>query len=127
MQVRQINAEKAPEAAGYYSQAVEVSGSSRTLYVSGQVPTEKDGTVPADFASQVRLTFANIEHQLEAAGMSFDNVVKYTAYLSSHEHRLEFRNVRQEVLGDRRPALTVVIAGIFDPEWLLEVDAIAVA
>jgi hypothetical protein len=35
--------------------------------------------------------------------------------------------LRQEILGDRSPALTIVIAGIFDSAWLLEIEAVAAA
>ena len=69
-------------------------------------------------------TFANGEVQTVK---TYDNVVKVTTYLSSHEHRMEYRALRDEILGGRRPALTVVICDIFDPAWLLEVDVIAAA
>ena len=54
------------------------------------------------------------------------NVVKITTYLSDRSYAQENRNIRREVLGDRAPANTVIIAGIFDDQWLLEIEAIAV-
>ncbi len=59
--------------------------------------------------------------------MSLDNIVKHTTYLSDRQYRDQNSTVRREVLGDRNPALTVVITGIYDEEWLLEIEAIAVA
>jgi enamine deaminase RidA (YjgF/YER057c/UK114 family) len=40
---------------------------------------------------------------------------------------MENREIRQEILGDRSPALTVIITGIFDQAWLVEIEAIAAA
>jgi enamine deaminase RidA (YjgF/YER057c/UK114 family) len=71
---RTINAPDAPDTtARRYSQAVEVSGAARTLYVSGQVP--------GDFEAQARQPWANVGAQLHAAGMSLDNLVKVLSSL----------------------------------------------
>lgn len=127
MQIRGFNAEEAPAPAGGYAQAVEVGGHERTLFVSGQIPVDKDGAVPADFKSQCRLAWQNVAHQLRAADMTLDNVVKVTTFLSDRAYGIENREIRQEILGDRTPALTVIIVGIFDSDWLVEIEAVAVA
>jgi 2-iminobutanoate/2-iminopropanoate deaminase len=127
MKRRSINSPDAPQPIGSYAQAVETTAADRTLYISGQIPVTADGKVPEDFQSQCRLAWANVEAQLRAAGMSLDNLVKVTTFLSDRRYGLENRAVRQAVLGDRRPALTVVITGIFDEAWLLEIEAIAAA
>ncbi len=125
MQRTVINSPDAPEPMGGYAQAVLVEGARRTLYVSGQIPADRAGTLPDDFRGQARLAWANLEAQLVAAGMSLDNLVKVTVYLADRAHRMENRVVRQEVLGNRKVAMTVVIAGIFDEAWLLEIEGIA--
>ncbi|MGO4668527.1 RidA family protein [Bosea sp. 2RAB26] len=122
-----ITAPEAPEAAGGYAQALLVSGASRQLYISGQIPSTRDGTVPESFAEQSRLVWRNIEAQLHAAGMTLDNLVKVTTFLSDRRFAAESRQSRKEILGDRKVALSVVIAGIFDEAWLLEIEAIAAA
>ena len=127
MPIRSINAETAPAPAGRYSQALETSGTSRRLYISGQVPLTRDGTLPASFTAQARQAWANVEAQLAAAEMTLAHLVKVTVFLADRAHILENREVRQEVLGDHAPALTVIIAGIFDEAWLLEIEAIAEA
>ena len=127
MTIKSINAPSAPEAVGGYSQAAEVSGTTRRLYISGQIPVARDGTCPATFEEQAVLAWANLEAQLAAAEMSIANLVKVTIFLSDRAHALENREVRQRVLGDHAPALTVIIAGIFDEQWLLEIEAIAEA
>lgn len=127
MKARSLQSPHAPQATGNYSQALEISGSERLLFVSGQIPETAEGDVPADFASQCRLVWANVEAQLRAAGMSLDNLVKVTTFLSDRRYGPENSAIRQQVLGDRRPALTVVLAGIYDERWLLEIEAIAAA
>jgi 2-iminobutanoate/2-iminopropanoate deaminase len=110
-----------------YALACEVSGASRLLFVSGQVPEDADKRVPPDYPSQYRLAWSNVEAQLIAAGMSFDNLVKVTIFLSDRALIAQSGGLRQQILGDRSPALTIVIVGIYDSAWLLEIEAIAAA
>jgi 2-iminobutanoate/2-iminopropanoate deaminase len=127
MEMRGVNAVDAPAAIGGYSQAVEVRQAVRTLYISGQIPVARNGEVPESFREQARLAWRNVEAQLRAADMTLDNLVRATIYLSDRRFSSENRDVRQEVLQKRAPALTVVIAGIFDTGWLLEIEAVACA
>lgn len=110
-----------------YAQACEISDFRRLLFVSGQVPADADEKVPSDYRSQYRLAWANVEAQLKAAGMSFDNLVKVTIFLSDRRYIAESAGLRAEILGDRSPALTIIIAGIYDEVWLLEIEAVAAA
>lgn len=110
-----------------FAHAHEVTGASRLLFISGQVPEGENGQVPADFAGQCRLVWANIERQLASAGMSLDNLVKVTTFLSDRRYRQENYQVRKQVLGDRSPAVTIIITGIYDESWLLEIEAVAAA
>lgn len=112
---------------GSYAQGYEVQGISRWLFISGQTPERSDGSVPDGFEAQCRTVWDNIEKQLRDAGMSLDNLVKVTVYLSDRRYRGENARVRREVLKDRTPALTIIIAGIYDESWLLEIEAIAAA
>lgn len=127
MITRKINAPDSHDLKSKYSQAVEVTDAKRTLYVSGQIPISSDGTVPDDFRDQARQTWANIEAQLRAANMGLDNIVKHTTFLADRAYRAENSLVRKEVLGEREPALTVIVCDIFDENWYLEIEAIAVA
>jgi enamine deaminase RidA (YjgF/YER057c/UK114 family) len=110
-----------------YAGACEVAGTSRLLFISGQTPERPDGSVPGDFTAQCRVTWANIEGQLRGAGMTLDNLVKVTTFLSDRRFRSDNSLVRREVLKHRTPALTVIIAEIYDEAWLLEIEAIAAA
>jgi 2-iminobutanoate/2-iminopropanoate deaminase len=124
--MKRINSDKAPAVTTGYSQAMEIGRAKRTLFISGQIPVDQAGLVPPDFGSQCRLVWRNILAQLDAAGMGIKNLVKVTIFLSSRDHSLENRAIRNELLGDHAPALTVIITGIFDEDWLLEIEAIAV-
>jgi 2-iminobutanoate/2-iminopropanoate deaminase len=127
MKKRSINSPDAPEAAGGYSQAIEAVDFQRIVFISGQIPVARDGTRPADFAAQCRLAWANVTAQLRAADLTLDNLMKVTIFLSDRRYALENREIRAEILGDRVPALTVIITGIFDESWLLEIEAVAAA
>ncbi|HLT90333.1 MAG TPA: RidA family protein [Woeseiaceae bacterium] len=127
MKITPINSDVAPKAIGRYSQAVLVERPDRLLYVSGQIPVSAKGAVPSDFESQCRLAWANVLAQLNAAQMTVSNLTKVTIFLSSRKYAEENRRIRQEVLGSHQPALTVIITGIFDEGWLIEIDAYAAA
>jgi len=114
-----------PEATGGYVNALEVEGASRLLFVSGQIPQTRDGHVPAGIEDQCRLVWKNLMLTLEEAGMGVTNLVKITTFLSDREHAGVNTAVRHDFLGDHRPSLTVIITGIWDPAWLLEIEAIA--
>lgn len=127
MMTRLINADDATASFGGYPQALEVSGTTRRLYVSGQVPVNTSGSVPETFAAQAELTWRNVLAQVRAAGMEKENIVKANIFLADRKYALENREARLRVLGDFCPALSVVIADIFDEAWLLEIEAIAEA
>jgi 2-iminobutanoate/2-iminopropanoate deaminase len=124
--IHEIGSEEAP-AAPTYAQAVEVTGATRFLFVSGQIPMRRDGTVPATFEEQARVAWANVIAQLGAGGMTLDNLVKVTIFLSDRKHIADYRRTRDEALGGRRVGLTTIITGIFDEGWLLEIEAVAAA
>lgn len=110
-----------------YAQGALVADAVSWLYVSGQVPAETDGSVPPDFDSQCRLAWRNVARVLAEAGMSERNLVKVTIFLADRQYREANAQIRHEVLGDHHPALTIIITEIFEPEWLLEIEAVAAA
>lgn len=127
MKWKPVNSSETPEALGGYSQAIEVSGTARRLYISGQIPETAEGVVPVSFSAQAKLVWRNVEAQLQAADMVLENLVKVTIFLSDRKYGLENRKIRQEVMRDHTIASTVIITGIFDEKWLLEIEAVAEA
>jgi 2-iminobutanoate/2-iminopropanoate deaminase len=108
-----------------YAQAWLIERPRRLLFVSGQVPVDDDGDVPEAFGDQCRLVWTRIEAQLQAAGMTLRDILKITTYLADRRDRAENTRIRHAVLGAHAPALTVVIADIFDDAWRLEIEVIA--
>jgi enamine deaminase RidA (YjgF/YER057c/UK114 family) len=86
-----------------------------------------DGTIPNDLVEQSRLAWQNLEAKLQAAGMTLDNLVKVTTILPNQGDVAAAREGRSKVLGDRRPASTLIVGGLADPAWKIEVEGIAVA
>lgn len=127
MRLTAINAASSPAPAGGYSLAIQLEAFERLLFISGQIPEDPAGAVPAGFEAQAKLVWENLCAQLGAAGMSIENLVQVTTYLSLREHAEANGRIRRDVLGGHAPALTVVIAGIYDERWLLEIEAIAAA
>ncbi len=120
-----INPSDTPRPMGGYAQAVGVTGASQLLFVSGQIPETPDGNIPPEFPVQRRLAWGSLTASLRAAGSDTEDLVKVTTYLTDRSHAVANRAVRQEFLGDHRPALTVVVIETLDPRWLLEIEAVA--
>jgi enamine deaminase RidA (YjgF/YER057c/UK114 family) len=112
-----------------YSQAVKVTGGQTILFLSGQVSYDDKGG-PAhrgDIARQAREVFRAIKAQVEAGGGTLANVVKLNTYLTDIRHRADIVPIREEFFGKKLPASTLVgVAALAHPDWLIEVEAIAV-
>src|SRR5947207_1537344 len=79
--IRFINPETLAKSPAY-TQVVEVGGPGRTVYVSGQLGTDRDGNIVRDFRGQAVQVFENLKAALAAVGASFDNAVKINSYLA---------------------------------------------
>ena len=111
-----------------YAHAVEVAAGSRLLFISGLNGYERDGqTMPADFESQAELIWTHLEHVLASADMGIDDLVSLRFYLA--EPALDPANVAilKRRLGTHHAARTVVCAGLLEPGWLVEIEAVAAA
>lgn len=110
------------------TQMVEVQGA-RMIFLSGQTPTNEKYEVPSmDVRAQVNLVYDNIEIALKAAGATWDNVVKTTTYLTDAAFIKDFRDARTERFRNLTapPANTLlVVSRLAEPEFLVEIEAIA--
>jgi enamine deaminase RidA (YjgF/YER057c/UK114 family) len=101
----------------------------RQVYVSGTAPVADDGGVfaPGDLYAQTRRCFAIALGALSEAGGSAAEVVRTRVYLVDGSRWEEAARAHGEVFADVRPAGTfVVVAGLLDPGWLVEVEVDAV-
>ena len=113
-------------AAPSYSHGIEVPPNARWLYIAGQVGAGADGKPKEGVEAQTEQAWRNLKDVLAAAGMSMENVVKITTYLTDENSIAAYRAGRAEHLGNFRPASTLVIVKrLADPKWLVEVEAIA--
>jgi 2-iminobutanoate/2-iminopropanoate deaminase len=112
---------------GRYAHGCLVTEGTRILFISGQIGTAPDGSVPPDFEGQARNVWRNIEAVLAEAGMSFDNLVKTTSFLTDRSQLAANRQIRNEILGDRKCASSGIVTQTLVGEWLLEIEAIAMA
>jgi enamine deaminase RidA (YjgF/YER057c/UK114 family) len=112
-----------------YSQGIKVTGAQTILFLAGQVSYEKDGTAKhkGDFKAQARECFACLKRLVEGAGGTVKNIVKLNTYVLDVANRPAYREARKEVFGDHEPASTMVqISALASPDFLIEVEAIAV-
>jgi enamine deaminase RidA (YjgF/YER057c/UK114 family) len=104
-----------------FSRAVRVGP---TVVVSGTAPVWPDGHVDPDPAAQARRCWEIISTALAELGASVSDVVRTRQYVVSAEVADAVGAVHGEVFGDVRPASTmVVVAGLLDPRWVVEVEA----
>jgi enamine deaminase RidA (YjgF/YER057c/UK114 family) len=109
-----------------FSRALRAGAGERVI-VSGTAPVWPDGSCPDDAGVQARRCFEIIEAALREAGASLADVVRTRVYLTSAEDAAAVGAVHGELLGAVRPAATmVVVAGLLDPAWKVEVEAEAV-
>ena len=112
-----------------YSQGVKVTGAQTVLFLAGQVAYDKDGAVAhrGDFKAQAREAFRCLKSLVEAGGGRMDNIVKINTYLTDIRYRADLVPVREEFFGKKGPASTLVqVSALAHPDWLIEVEAIAV-
>lgn len=100
-----------------------------TLYIAGQIARDRHGRLVGkdDIEAQVRQAYANLQNVLGEAGASLSNVVKMTTFLTDLVHIDAYRRVRDEIFAEPLPPNTlVVVKSLFSPEYLIEIEAIAV-
>ena len=111
-----------------YAHAVEVAAGSRLLFISGLNGYESDGaSMPTDFEGQANLIWSHLETILHEADMTIDNLVSLHFYLAHASLDPANVDVLKRRLGTHHAARTVVCAGMLEPGWLVEIEAIAAA
>ena len=111
-----------------YKMATRMEGG-RLLYVSGQVAWDASGNIvgKGDVGAQARQTFQNLRQVLQAAGGDLGNLMKMTTYITRIEHRPAVAEARSEVFHGELPASTlIVVKSLFHPDFLIEVEGVAV-
>ncbi|NRQ31758.1 RidA family protein [Nonomuraea sp. NN258] len=113
-----------------YTHVIVATGS-RMVFIAGQEPEDAQGALvgPGDLAAQARQVFANLGRALAAAGARPEQVAKMTIFVVHHrpEYLPVIEAARVALFGDHKPVDTLVgVETLARPEYLIEVDAIAV-
>lgn len=114
-----------------YSQAVVVRGNNKTIYIGGQNAVDRDGNIigKGDIGKQSEQVLKNIEAALKAADAGIGNVVKWNIYFVKGQSPQEAMKAFQPHLSKLKtpPLVTgVFVESLARPEFLLEIEAIAV-
>ena len=120
--------ETMPKSVGY-SQVATVTGGT-IVFIAGQVALDKSGNVVGrnDFGAQVQQVFENLKAAVETAGGEFSDVIKLNSYFLDLSHLRQFREVRDKYVNLENPPVSTAIqvSGLFRPEFLVEIEAVAI-
>lgn len=129
---RIFNPESMAKPTAGYSQVAEVN-EGKVVYIAGQVALDRAGNLVGkdDFRAQVQQVFENIKSAVEAAGGDFSSVVKLNYYCAESVDPAQLpvaREVRDRYVNTKNPPVStfVVVKRLVRPEWLIEVEAVAV-
>jgi len=104
----------------------EIPPNARVLFCNGQVGARLDGTVPEDRLEQIEVIFERIRLILAASKMTFEDVVKFTVYVTDKSILDDYFRVRGQIMGDHNPPATLLVVNRFPrPGVEVEIEAIA--
>lgn len=109
-----------------YSHGASAPAGARWLYVSGQVGVTPDGTVPEEAEKQIELAWDNLMAVLADAGMTRADLVKVDGFITRPDLVPLYRKIRERRFAGHAAATTmVIVAGLAEPNLLVEIQAIA--
>lgn len=118
-----ISSPLAPAAIGPYSQATEAAG---LVFVSGQLPIDAaTGDMPEGIEAQARQSLLNIQHILEAAGLTMSHIVKTTVYLQNMSLFGSMNSVYATFFEGDYPARAAFAVKALPKDALVEIECIA--
>jgi enamine deaminase RidA (YjgF/YER057c/UK114 family) len=106
--------------------ATQVPPNARILFCNGQVGARLDGTVPEDRLEQIEVIFERIRTILAASEMTFEDVVKFTVYVTDKSILDDYFCIRARIMGDHNPPATLLVVKKF-PRSGVEVEIETVA
>ncbi len=110
-----------------FTQGLMVEGVRDWFVLSGQIGLKPDGSLAGrDTESQIRQAFANIAALLADAGLGLDDLVFLRFYLTDPADIPTMRTTRNDFLGSRKvPSTLLVISALANPDWTVEIEAVA--
>ena len=105
---------------------MEVPPNARILFCNGQVGARLDGTVPADPLEQIEVIFERIRIILAASKMTFEDVAKFTVYVTDQSILDGYFRIRARIMGDHNPPATLLVVKEFPRSGVkVEIETIA--
>ncbi|NQT80459.1 MAG: RidA family protein [Candidatus Aminicenantes bacterium] len=122
---KEIKTDKAPKAIGPYSQAIMANG---LIFASGQIAINPSTgeLIAGTIEEETRLVLNNLKAVLEAAGSSFDNVIKCTVFLQNMDDFSRMNAVYGEFFKPPYPARAAVQVARLPKDVKVEIEAIAI-
>ncbi len=121
--IKNVQTPNAPAAIGPYSQAMLAGG---MVFTSGQIALTPAGEmVDGDVSAQCIQVISNLKAVLEAAGSSFDKVIKTTIFLADMDDFAAVNAIYGDTFGNHKPARSTVAVKTLPKNALVEIDAIA--
>src|SRR5438309_6626794 len=111
-----------------YSHVVTAEGAQKLVFCAGQVGADVDGKVlpPDDFDAQAKMVIANLTKALAAGGAKISDVTKITIYICNPHDVPKARGILHTYFAGQPPASTLcILRGLANPNFLLEIEAIA--
>jgi 2-iminobutanoate/2-iminopropanoate deaminase len=111
-----------------YAHVVAVEGAKKLVFCAGQVAADVHGKVlpPNSFEAQTKMVMKNLKNALAAGGAKLSNVTKVTIYICNPHDVPKARTILHQYFGDNPPASTLcVLRGLANPNFLLEIEAVA--
>jgi enamine deaminase RidA (YjgF/YER057c/UK114 family) len=114
-----------------FTQVISVSGPVKTIYVGGQDAVDAQGIIvgKGDLKAQTAQVLANLREALAAAGAGPEHIIKWNMYLVQGQSLQEGFQAFQQFWGLRPNPPTIIMAyvsGLANPDFLIEMDAVAV-
>jgi enamine deaminase RidA (YjgF/YER057c/UK114 family) len=116
-----ITTDKAPPPFSDYAVAVDTPSGSRWLHISGQVGVSPSGDLAATAEGQHRQAWANILAILGAAGMDRTDIVEVIGIVTDQAQVPVYRVMRDEMLQGHLCASTLLVCGLANPDWKVEI------
>lgn len=120
--------ENMPKSAGY-SQVAKIR-KGHSVFIAGQVAFDTNGNLVGkdDVRAQLQQTFENLKAAVEAAGGSLHDLIKLNVYFLERAHLPVYREIRDHYINVQNPptSTAVQVAGLFRPDLLIEIEAVAV-
>jgi enamine deaminase RidA (YjgF/YER057c/UK114 family) len=129
MPKRQVMSRKLATPSGHFSHATAIAARGTLLFISGMVAKRADGSIAGigDIEEQTRQVCENVKAAVEEAGGTLDDICRVDVFVRNMEHFDKIHKVRRQYFKDPAPASTMVeISKMTSPEYLIEINAIAV-